>query len=384
MTSPAEFDAFSDEMLKIANALTRWAARQHGKAQAAFKAGNPEEGAALLGKIDEIAKTPGALKPTAAGRQLNIRGVGGRGSEGVVNPVVDSEFGLAARKLYDPQGISSKELIKRKDVAGKALGKNKEVAEYYGQRATPQGDGTMQFSELVPSAPGSSSRAIARSPDYQAAKDNAAAAYKKHTPYAEPQDVRAANMIRDARTGKLRTVDAIPGKTDEFLPQNMRKGLGIPENQLASMSDAGAALTQNTGIQSLPTGQLQSSMLGKGSPRPNVTSQPLPSQVGTVPNSPKPRAAPKTEDSLFGTPRPLIPPKPRTMPAQKVTVPSRPPQMTGAEARTSVGRRPASARFPTRPSMGPAQAMAPKTSRGAVHPSAMNSMMRGVPGYTPQ
>ena len=349
MPSIVEFDAFSDEMLKIANALGRWAVRQHGKARAAFEAGNKAEGAAILSKIDEVAKTPGALKPTAAGKQLNIKGVGGRGSEGVVTPVLDSEHGLAARKLYDPQGISSKELIKRKDVAGKALGKNENVAEYYTQRATPQGGGTMQLSELVPSAPGSSSRAIGRSTDYQAAKDNAAAAYKKHTPYAEPQDVRAANMIRDARTGKLRTVDAIPGKAGEFLPQNMRKGLRIPENQLASMSDAGAALTQNTGIQSLPTGQLQRSMFGKGSPRPGVPVRPPSPQMSTVPARPAPN---KLEDSLFGAPNPSR------------TVPASPPQMTGVGARTSVGRRPSAARFPAKPSMGPAQAMAPKTQIG--------------------
>lgn len=311
MTSALVLRSFSDELQKIAARRgVKMIGDMWGKAQKAFAAGDTQAGTALMERANKLSKTPGVVKPSAAGSQIKEIG---RGSEGAVTAVADPQFGLSARKLYDPHGISTEELIKRKDIAGKALGKSEDVAEYYGQRVTPQRGGAMQFSELVPSAAGTTPRSIKAAPDYAAAKERAATAYRKATPYAEPQDVRAANMIRDARTGKLRTVDAIPGKPGEFLPQSERSTYGIRENILAPISEAGEAVTKNPGYQ-VSTPQLKRGLLGGGSPRTGAMSVPsrppmgrpavaLQPTVKARPNAMRPAAGVKT---IPNRPRPKL------------------------------------------------------------------------------
>lgn len=322
MTSALVLRSFSDELQKIAARRgVKMIGSMWSKAQKAFAAGDTQTGTALMERANKLSKTPGVVKPSAAGSQIQSIG---RGSEGAVTAVADPQFGLSARKLYDPHGISTKELIKRKDIAGKALGRSEDVAEYYGQRATPgaaqttqlrggvlrRQKGQMQFSELIPQGPApkidplgrhvglpggntpaqrratqgaavSKARtdAIKQSPGYQEAKDRAAVAYKR-TPYSEAQDVRASNMVLDPRTGTLKTVDAIPAKPGEFIAPKDRKHIGVlrkNENIMAPTSDEGIALTKSVGPR-ISTPQLKRGLLGTGSPRRGVSTQ-----AGTAP-----------------------------------------------------------------------------------------------------
>ena len=250
------------------------------KSQKAFAAGDTAAGNALRSRADRLAKTPGVLKPSAAGSQMK-GGLLGRGSEGVVTAVADPQYGLAARKLYDPRGMSSAELIRRKDVAGKAIGKSEDVAGYFGQRATPAGGGQMQFNELIPRGPAPKVNrpaggigpvhrptyddAIKASPDYDAAKERIRQTYGK-AGFGDAQDVRAANMVRDPRSGKLRAVDVIPAREGEFLSQADRKLLNYRENQLGAYEGGEKLFNPNQAqypSQELATGTMKSSLLSK-------------------------------------------------------------------------------------------------------------------------
>lgn len=345
MPSLLAMESFSDELQKIAARKgVKLIGDMWGKAQKAFAAGDTQAGTALMERANKLSKTPGVVKPSAAGSQIQSIG---RGSEGAVSAVADPEFGLSARKLYDPKGIATPELIRRKDVAGKALGKSEDVAEYYGQRASSQG-GTMQFSELVPQAKGAGPNPrigpvaphrfamTKRAPDYADAKSRAAEAYRKTSKYGDPQDVRAANMVRDARTGKLKTVDAIPAERGEFLSQPERAQFGIRDNELAPMTRSGENLTKQPEAGRLATGKLHSSLLGPGSPRPprsfakqmrsaGVAPAPVSRQAGTVPNRPSnmPSRGPGTAVASPSAARRAAP-KPAMNRTSVGTVPSRP------------------------------------------------------------
>lgn len=371
MTSVLQLRSFSDEMQKIA--ATRGAkivSSLVAQAKGAFKSGNKEQGEAFLARANKMAKTPGVIKSSPGGSQLK-RGIRGAGSEGSVTEVMDPQFGISMRKTYDPQGLSTQQLIKRKDVAGKAIGKSEDVAEYYGQRATPKvrigpgvhkrTKGTMQFSEPVYSAPGvSKPSTIQAAPDYAAAKDKARAAYSK-TPYSDPQDIRAANMIRDVRTGKLKTVDTIPARPGEFISQADREFLDpkrFPENMLGPISDAGEKLVKDP-TRAVSPNQLNRSLLGTGSPRargavpqPSVrrtgmAKTPATMEPGTVPNRMPVGSSPASAGAGTAAARPRAMRSatgPGTMPARpgamKATVPGRPMKPSPAGAATVPGKLP--------------------------------------------
>ena len=243
------FDSFADEMQKLAlrrgakifqrlmggdklkqsrRAIVRQARRDARKAQKAqtgskalpqsgavnFRKGvqpeMPEVSGQNWSKANRLAKTPGVIKPSRQATQtMRI----GRGGEGTVTGVADTQFGAATRKDYDRLGGSSKELIQRRAVAGKKIGDSPNVAKFLGQRRMP-GGGTAQFSEWVPrgAVPMEGTRAQGQA----IAKKRATDAARK-AGFDSPQDIRAPNMVLDSRTGKYKVVDWIPAKSDEVI-----------------------------------------------------------------------------------------------------------------------------------------------------------------------
>ena len=246
---PVRFESFADEMQKIAlrrgakiirglmggddlmkskRTLARRARRQARAAQKAqtgsktlpqggavnFRKGvqpdMPEVSGQAWSRADRLAKTRGVIKPSPQGTQVMRIG---RGGEGTVKGVADTQFGAATRKDYDRLGGSSKELIQRRAVAGKKIGDNPNVAKFHGQRRMP-GGGTAQFSEWVPRGvvPMEGTRAQGQA----IAKRRATEAARK-AGFDSPQDIRAPNMVLDSRTGKYKVVDWIPAKSDEVV-----------------------------------------------------------------------------------------------------------------------------------------------------------------------
>lgn len=170
----------------------------------------------------QLAKTPGVLKPTLAGSQMQHLG---RGGEGLATMVAHPEHGVAVRKLYDPRGISGPDMIARKEQAGKALGDNPTFAKFLGSSQTPQG-GQMHFNEYVPSGQSPTGQAGDRSVRHaqtQAQKGLTEAGF------AGGKDIRKGNMIYDANAGQHRVIDYIPANKGEFMrmPSSMANRLSV-------------------------------------------------------------------------------------------------------------------------------------------------------------
>lgn len=249
---------------------------------------------AQLNAAEAVARDPRGLKVTPMGSQVGP--TVGRGGEGIVDRVIKPNAqgnpAIQARKVYDDQGLTSPEIWQRKHEVGKAMGKNPVAAEYYGQARSPTGASVAQFSELIPAgkpvirtkglptAPASTVAQNAKTipnaktvanpapinhnidlptgvdPKTRAgmqqamAMDDAAVNKTKaqfqqasaRAGYADPQDVRRANMIIDARTGKHRVVDAIPARKGEFMSQVDRQVMDIPENAIATQNMWGREL----------------------------------------------------------------------------------------------------------------------------------------------
>lgn len=167
------------------------------------RSGAPEK----LTKANTLAKTPGVLKPSIAGSQLRDLG---QGSEGVATLVAHPEHGISVRKLYDPQGVASPEMIQRKHLAGVQLGKEPSIAHHYAESATPRGGGKIHHNEFVPDG-GKISLDQA-----DAVEQQASSAIVKKTPFDMPLDIRQGNMVMDARTNKPRVVDFMPMREGEI------------------------------------------------------------------------------------------------------------------------------------------------------------------------
>lgn len=150
---------------------------------------------------------PSNVNPNVAGSQ--IRQIG-RGSEGIATLVAHPDHGVAVRKLYDPRGMSSPEMIARKEEAGRALGDNPHVAKFLGSAQTPHRGGTMHFNEYVPSQKG---QAQASEWAQQAGTDARAAIARTGF---QGHDIRRGNMVLDSRTGQHKVVDYIPGRPGEM------------------------------------------------------------------------------------------------------------------------------------------------------------------------
>lgn len=180
-----------------------------------------------LARASSLATTPGVLKPSAAGSQLRQLGAG---SEGAATLVAHPQHGVAVRKLYDPNGISSPAMIARKEELGKALGSDPNFARFYGSAPTPRGGTMMHFNEYVPStqqSPSPSSASITRD---RAQESLNRLGYQGH-------DLRAGNMITDSNTGQTKVIDYLPGKPNEFKSTPGSNEIGVLPRGYHLMND---------------------------------------------------------------------------------------------------------------------------------------------------
>lgn len=287
MAAVTELRAFSDELSKIAARKGLKIIRDlMSRAQKAFDAGDIAAGKQMMSQADDMARTKGVIKPSQAGSEVKELG---RGSEGAATMVADPEHGVAVRKLYDPEGITSGAVIKRKHDVGTAIGENPHVAQYYGQRPTQRGT-AMQFSEYVPQGniPMQGTRAQGMQRATEATQQASARAG-----FSAPQDLRADNMVLDARTGQYKTVDFIPAKPSEIAARPMN----TPDHQVVVTPEGRDALMNkkfNPDMQS--SGTLKQSLLAKrpsGVRRPMRRPAPRPTTQRTVAQgSPQRRIAP--------------------------------------------------------------------------------------------
>ena len=239
-----------------------------------------------------LAKTPGVLKPSAAGSQIQHLG---RGNEGMATMVAHPEHGVAVRKLYDPRGVSTPEMIARKEEAGRAMGNNPNFAQFYGSAQTPHGGGTMHFSEFVPSSSARQKDGWSKSTAQTAQRANqslGAAGYEGH-------DIRPGNMIQTP-TGQQKVVDYIPGRSGE-----MQSNPATPN--VIGVTPKGSSLFQNQPHQTTTKGMLGGMLGGKAmGVRRNVGIQRPPNPAaGTAPLSP-----PDASPTAVGRPSPAFTPKP--------------------------------------------------------------------------
>jgi len=183
-----------------------------------------------LAGASSLAKAPGVLKPSAAGSQIRHLGAG---SEGLATLVAHPEHGVAVRKLYDPKGLATPEMIQRKEQAGRAVGANPNVAQFYGSAQTPQG-GTMHFSEFVspqgphaqpgvarpgtgPLAPAQAQAQAARAAAVEKARQGTVKAVAgSGQGFSGAMDVRDSNMVWDGQSGRFKTIDYVPARRGEF------------------------------------------------------------------------------------------------------------------------------------------------------------------------
>ncbi len=124
--------------------------------------------------------------------------------------VAHPEHGVAVRKLYDPRGISSPEMIARKEEAGRALGDNQHVAKFLGSAPTPHRGGTMHFNEYVPSQ-----RGQAQAGEWAQQTGNQARSALENVGF-QGHDIRKGNMVLDSRTGQHKVIDYMPAKPGEM------------------------------------------------------------------------------------------------------------------------------------------------------------------------
>ena len=237
-----------------------------------------------------LAKTPGVLKPSAAGSQIRQLGAG---SEGLASLVAHPEHGVSVRKLYDPAGMSSPAMIARKEQAGKAMGANPHVAQFHGSAQAPGGS-TMHFNEYVPGkAMGSGTSARWKSTpgvkgmgtaEHEAARAAVAGTHKalRGAGFSGGgRDLRMGNMVMTPE-GKAKVIDYMPVQKGEFAGsrESARLSGGNPSMMVAK-TPAAAGLFQGGGgaSQGTPTPALLRSQLGAGRPM-------RPPKFGPMPNLP--------------------------------------------------------------------------------------------------
>lgn len=204
------FDSFCDEFEKIS--------ARRGLKEIAKLVQQGEHAAA-----SRLAKTRGVLKPSVAGSSFKELGMG---AEGAASLVAHPEHGVSVRKHYNPGGISSPAMIARKELAGRAIGQNPNLAQFHGSATTPQGH-AMHFSEYVPGQTASSAGITKKNPEFQRARGGAIQALRG-AGFRGGEDIRPGNMIRDVRTGGLKTVDYLPSRQGEFAkaPKRVMKQWG--------------------------------------------------------------------------------------------------------------------------------------------------------------
>lgn len=245
-----------------------------------------------------LARTPGVLKPTAAGSQIRQLG---QGAEGAATLVAHPQHGVSVRKLYDPAGMSTPEMIARKEQAGKAIGANPHVAQFHGAAQAPGGS-TMHFNEFVPgSAPGSKQfkgtpgvRGMG-TPEHAGARQAAAGAQKalRGAGFSGGKDIRMGNMIRTPE-GQTKVIDYLPTHRGEFMSGN-----------------AATRMSGNAGT-IIPKTEQASSLLRTG-----PTNTPTPALMRSQLNAPgravRPMKAPKTMGAPGGNSSTYVKPQPKPL-----------------------------------------------------------------------
>lgn len=195
------FDSFADEFEKIS--------ARRGLKEIAKLVQRGEHAVA-----NRLAKTPGVLKPSAAGSSIKDLGMGG---EGLASLVAHPQHGVAVRKHYNPGGLSSPSMIARKELAGRAIGQHPHMAEFLGSATTPHGH-SMHFSEFVPGQTQSRvgiNKDLGRRQEFRQAKHRSIQALQG-AGFRGGEDIRPGNMVRDSRSGVLKTVDYMPSREGEF------------------------------------------------------------------------------------------------------------------------------------------------------------------------
>lgn len=157
-----------------------------------------------------LARTPGVLKASPGGSQMKQLGAG---SEGLATLVADPEHGVAVRKLFDPQGLTSPETWARKERAGQAIGANPHIAQFYGARNAPGGS-RMHFNEYVPGV----ASPLPSSEDHLGVAITNAETQRalRAAGFHGGADVRWGNMVEHA-PGQFKSIDYIPVRRGEVL-----------------------------------------------------------------------------------------------------------------------------------------------------------------------
>lgn len=298
---------FTDELSKIA-------ARRGLKEIAKLVSGGN------LSKATQLAKTPGVLKATnMAGSAIKDLG---QGSEGLATLVAHPQHGVSVRKLYDPKGMASQELIKRKEMAGKAIGANPHVAQFHGTAQTPHGQGTMHFNEYVPQTANPTPKpAGGPTPENRAAMENLPGVRqaKAQTIRANraagfsggAADVRYGNMVEHA-PGQFKTIDYMPAQRGDF---HSTKGTGLQSNVLSPSPTGRTLLNPNQSMGGTSSVDLKRTMLGGKAPAPSTYSGAGEGWSSVMPKSAP--AKPPTRPTLPGGPATAVAKKPPNMALQR-------------------------------------------------------------------
>ncbi len=264
-----------------------------------------------LAGASQLAKTPGVLKPSLAGSQIQHLG---RGGEGLATMVAHPEHGVAVRKLYDPRGVSGPEMIARKEQAGIALRDNPNFARFLGSAQTPSG-GQMHFNEYISPGQAPTGQAGAKSIQHATVQSHKGLT---EAGFAGGKDIRAGNMIYDANSGKHKVIDYLPAQKGEFLRMPKSR-----ERVLAPASGSGPLNQAYNPQQADETGGMIGRLIGGRPSRPPVSPVTTGRRVGdmavdkTVPAQPRTVAA--RPGFARGTPAPI-----RSVSPQASTIPMSP------------------------------------------------------------
>jgi len=208
--------------IKAAYLAGQQAALQKYAARAGLRQIGRLLGAGETAAAQRLAKTPGVLKPSAAGSQIRHLG---SGMEGTSTLVAHPTHGIAVRKVYDPKGISGPAMVANKAQAGQALRGHPDVAQFHGE--VPTKIGPAHFYEHVPGAPG-----IAQGTPAPASSAEAAAR------------VRAAGPGIGMRLHDVHEGNVVGGKVVDYLPVRPGAPTGLRTDVLDQGEAASAALAQ--------------------------------------------------------------------------------------------------------------------------------------------
>lgn len=186
----------------VLDALEKFAARRGMREiMQAVRGGN-------LGRANQLATTPGVLKPSWGGSQ--IRDLGG-GGEGLATLVAHPQHGVAVRKMFDPTGPAySPAIIQRKEQLGNLPG----TAKLLGAVNSPQGS-RVHFNEYV-AGKSFDKQQLQANPDLarqymqslrQAKSGGRQAGYNI-------QDLRPMNAVQQAN-GQVKFIDMMPFRNNE-------------------------------------------------------------------------------------------------------------------------------------------------------------------------